>query len=431
MNAWFVWVLLAFQLALLPYFLLLLVAATAAIVARQRSLPAGEPHSRLLVMIPAHDEETGIAATVASCLASDYPAGLFGVLVIADNCTDQTAAVARAAGARVIERSDQTKKSKGYAIEWTIAKLVESGEFDGLDALVFVDADTTIDRDLLHWFDADLRAGLDWVQCYYTVANPEQSWRTRLMTYAFALFNGVMPKGLQAVGISAGLRGNGMCFSTRGLRRRPWVAYGLVEDMEFSWILRLSGESVAFEPGARVYGAMLGSGGKAAANQRRRWEFGRKEIRRKYTPQLLRAGRMNAWERLISLGEITMPTMGVLVMSYVMLSGLGVAAIAWTWPIASVAQSLLLASMAVMTLAVSLYAVAPFLAMRLPLRYAGSLVRLPVYLAWKALISIGGRPAAWIRTERVPQAKTPQPTGEGDPVPGNPAHDEVHAGETA
>ncbi|MHB1556824.1 MAG: glycosyltransferase family 2 protein [Isosphaeraceae bacterium] len=431
MNAWFVWVVLALQVALLPYFLLLLVAATAAILARRRNLPVDEPRSRLLVMIPAHDEETGIAATVASCQASDYPAELVGVLVIADNCTDQTAAVARAAGARVVERSDASKKSKGYAIESTIAKLVESGEFDRLDALVFVDADTTIDRDLLRWFDADLRAGHDWIQCYYTVANPNQSWRTRLMTYAFALFNGVMPKGLNAVGISAGLRGNGMCFSTRGLRRRPWVAYGLVEDMEFSWILRLSGESVAFEPATRVYGAMLGSGGKAAANQRRRWEFGRKEIRRKYTPQILRAERMNIWERLISLGEITMPTMGVLLASYVVLAALGAGAIAWTWPIASIAQSLLLVIMAAMTLAVGLYAVAPFLAMRLPLRYALSLARLPVYLVWKVVISIGGRPAAWIRTERVPQAKTPQPAGDGEAAPGDPSRGEVRAGETA
>ncbi len=431
MNAWFVWVVLALQLALLPYFLLLLVAATAAMLTRRRDLPADEPRSRLLVMIPAHDEETGIAATVASGLASDYPAGLFEVLVIADNCTDRTAAVARSAGARVIERSDASKKSKGYAIESTIAKLVESGEFDRLDALVFVDADTTIDRDLLRWFDADLRAGHDWIQCYYTVANPDESWRTRLMTYAFALFNGVMPKGLNAVGISAGLRGNGMCFSTRGLRRRPWVAYGLVEDMEFSWILRLSGESVAFEPAARVYGAMLGSGGKAAANQRRRWEFGRKEIRRKYTPQVLRAGRMSLWERLISLGEITMPTMGVLLASYVILTTLGAAVIAWTWPIASTAQSLLLASMAVMTLAVGLYALAPFLAMRLPPRYAGSLARLPVYLAWKALISIGGRPAAWIRTERVPRAKASRPAADGEAAARDPAQDEVHAGDTA
>ena len=111
------------------------------------------------------------------------------------------------------------------------------------------------------------------------------------MTYAFSLFNGVMQLGQNALGSSAGFKGNGMCFSTRGLRRRPWGSYGLVEDMEYSWTLRVAGEKILFEPDVAVYGAMLGSGGKAAANQRRRWEFGRSEIRRKYLGPLLRSQR--------------------------------------------------------------------------------------------------------------------------------------------
>ncbi len=418
---------LAFDLAILPYFLLLLLAAGGSILSRRRRLPADEPRTRFVVMIPAHDEETGIAATVASCRAADYPQSLFSVVVIADNCSDGTAAAASAAGARVIERFDETRKSKGYAIESTIGRLIESGEFDGLDALVFVDADTTIDPDLLRWFDADLQAGHDWIQCYYTVADPDQSWRTRLMTYAFGLFNGVMLLGLNAIGTSAALRGNGMCFSTRGLRRRPWVAYGLVEDMEFSWILRVGGERVAFEPSARVYGAMLASGGKAAANQRRRWEFGRREVRRKYTPLVLRSGRMNPWERLISLGEITMPTMGRLLAAYLLLSILGLAAVAWTWPVVSIGRWLLIASMIIMTGAFALYAAAPFVALGLPLRYAASLARLPVYLVWKLLISIGGRPTAWVRTTRVP----PAAGGGGHSDAEGRAQDELPAGRTS
>ena len=126
-------------------------------------------------------------------------------------------------------------------------------------------------------FDQALRRGHDWIQAYYTVANPDQSWRTRLMTYAFSLFNGVMLLGQNALGSSAGFKGNGMCFSTRGLSRRPWKSYGLVEDMEYSWTLRVAGEKILFLPDVSVYGAMLGSGGKAAANQRRRWEFGRRD----------------------------------------------------------------------------------------------------------------------------------------------------------
>ncbi len=117
------------------------------------------------------------------------------------------------------------------------------------------------------------------------------------MTYAFSLYNGVMPLGLNAMGSSASFKGNGMCFSTRGLRRIPWRSYGLVEDMEYSWTLRLAGERIHFESGASVYGAMVGSGQQAAANQRRRWEFGRKEIDAKFLGQFLRARNWTWWEK--------------------------------------------------------------------------------------------------------------------------------------
>ena len=110
-------------------------------------------------MIPAHDEEPASATTVRSCLAANYPASLFDVVVIADNCSDRTASLAAVSGARVVERFDSVKKSKGFAIEFLIDLLVQSGELDSLDALVIIDADTTIDPDLLVYFDRGLRSG--------------------------------------------------------------------------------------------------------------------------------------------------------------------------------------------------------------------------------------------------------------------------------
>ena len=88
------------NLAVLPYFLFLLATSLAAILtARERQVDSDDPSSKFLIVIPAHDEESGIATTVRSCLESNYPSLLFGVIVIADNCTDQTAALAREAGA--------------------------------------------------------------------------------------------------------------------------------------------------------------------------------------------------------------------------------------------------------------------------------------------------------------------------------------------
>jgi cellulose synthase/poly-beta-1,6-N-acetylglucosamine synthase-like glycosyltransferase len=395
------WFLLVANVAILPYFLFLLMIAIAAILAKRSRVPAEPARSRFLIVIPAHDEESGIGQTVRSCRASVYPESLFDVLVIADNCTDRTAELAADAGARVVTRFDDEKKSKGYAIEFVIERLVESREFDTLDALVVIDADTTIDADLLLHFDADVRAGLDWVQCYYMVANPDQSWRTRLMTYAFSLINGVMLLGQSALGTSGGFRGNGMCFTTRGLRRRPYTSYGLVEDMEYSWTLRVSGEKIAFEPSACVHGAMLGSAGTAAANQRRRWEFGRNEIRRKFLGCLLGSKQLAWWEKLISFLELSIPSMGMLLALYIGLSTLDLLA-CWEAPSAygSTMRWTILSFWSLLTVSLGAYAISPFLAMRLPWKYASTLARFPAYMIWKLLVSFRGKPKGWIRTER-------------------------------
>jgi 1,2-diacylglycerol 3-beta-glucosyltransferase len=400
------WILIVLDLAILPYFVFLLVIGLAAISAWRGPKTTQEPRSRLLVVIPAHNEESGIASTVGSCRAADYPESLFGVVVIADNCSDRTAAKAAEAGARVVERSDSVKKSKGYAIDYLIEKLDQSGELDSFDALIIIDADTTIDPHLLHSFDTNLRAGQDWIQSYYTVANADQSWRTRLMTYSFSLFNGVLLLGQRVLGTSASLRGNGMCFSTRGLRRRSWGSHGLVEDLEFTWTLRIAGETIAFEPSARVYGAMPTSGGTAAASQRRRWEFGRQEVRWKYLLPLLRTQKIGWWEKLLAFFELSIPTMGAFLPLSAVLMALNFLAWRSKQSGGGMAESwVLLSCNLFMTIAVGVYALAPFVVMGLPLRYLASLGSFPVYLVWKLLISFRGRPKEWVRTSRESQSR--------------------------
>ena len=187
-----------------PYSVFLLITSLAAISGWKRTqlqkgtTPEPSPsRHRFLVIVPAYDEGASIAKTVLSCKALQYPASLFDVLVIADNCSDDTASQAREAGARVLERLDANKKSKGYAIEYLIETLMQEGEFDRLDALVIVDADSTVHRALLERFAQELERGRDWIQCYDCVGNADQSWRTRLMAYGFSLINGVTLSGLE------------------------------------------------------------------------------------------------------------------------------------------------------------------------------------------------------------------------------------------
>jgi len=396
-------VLVVLNLAVLPYFLYLLATSVAAMRTRRERPSLEEPLSRFLIVIPAHNEESGITTTIRSCLAANYPRSRFGVVVIADNCSDRTAPLATALGVRVVERFDSVKKSKGFAIEFLIDALMQSGELDSLDALVLIDADTTVDRDLLLCFDRGLRSGRDWIQSYYTVANRDETWRTRLMTYGFSLFNGVTLLGQNALGTSAGLRGNGMCLSTRGLRRRPWKSHGLVEDMEYSWTLRIAGEKIAFQPEASVYGVMPGGGGQAAANQRRRWEFGRGEIRNKYLGPLLRSDQIGWWEKLIAACELTIPSMGGLAIVYLLLVALDASALLTSTVLGSpILRGSLLACSLFMTASLLSYAFSPFIALRLPWRYVSSIAFFPVYVGWKLLISLSGRPKQWVRTEREP-----------------------------
>ncbi len=266
---------------------------------------------------------------------------------------------------------------------------------------MIIDADTTIDPDLLRSFDAGLERGCDWIQAYYTVANPDQSWRTQLLKYAFSLQNGVLLLGQKGLGGCASLKGNGMCFSVRGLHRVPWKCYGLVEDMEYSWTLRIAGEKIAFDPDVSVYGTMVSAGGKAAVEQRRRWEFGRSGVRRKYLGPLLHSEKLGIWEKIISACELTIPPLGGLILLYGFLMTCDLAALFFRgFDDSPIVGGFLAACGVLMTLALGAYAFCPFIAMRLHGRYLVSLLFFPVYVGWKLLVSSKGRPDKWVRTPR-------------------------------
>lgn len=384
-----------------PYFVYLFIVSLAAFFARRDRPPEGEPRLRFHVIIPAHDEESGITETVESCLRLDYPEELFEVVVIADNCRDQTAALAREAGATVMERSHPTDRSKGHALKFLFDRLLHSGSIDRLDAVVIIDADTVADPGLLRRFAQILNQGHDWVQAFDTVSNTEASWRTQLMTYSFSLINGVLLLGQTALGLSGGFRGNGMCFSTRGLRRYPWTACGLVEDSEYSWSLRVKGEQIAFARDVAVKATMLAHGGHAAAEQRRRWEFGRSTLKRRMLGPLVRSKHLGWIEKMAAMIELTMPTTVALVSLLALFVGSNIfllyhrnASSETSW------ISVLLSFNAFSACGLILYGLGPFLLFSVPWRVLSSLIYFPFYALWKLLLVLHGPPRKWVRTTR-------------------------------
>lgn len=159
--------------------------------------PSGPPAIRFDIIVPAHDEEAGIAATVRSLLATDYPPTLRRVVVVADNCTDGTVREASAAGATVLERNDPVRRGKGYALAFAFERILSEAT---ADSAVVVDADTMVSPNLLRAFASRLRAGARAVQAHYGVANRQASWRTRLMHIAFTLFHEVRSRARERLG---------------------------------------------------------------------------------------------------------------------------------------------------------------------------------------------------------------------------------------
>lgn len=247
-----------------------------------------EPPPKIAVVIPAHNEEAGIAATIASVRRCRYPAAAYEIMVIADNCTDRTAAVAQAAGATVWVRHDPARRGKGQALDWFLRQWGEASQAYAITALI--DADTVVAPDFLREIAASLaHSEVQVVQGFYGVANPLENWRTALATAALCVFHHLRPAGRNRLGGSAGLKGNGMAFRTALLRHYGWPAHSIVEDLEFSLLLLRDQILVHYNPDAAVYGEMARTRQQAGV-QRRRWESGRWQMVRTYARQLLRQG---------------------------------------------------------------------------------------------------------------------------------------------
>lgn len=359
--------------------------------------PWPEPAPRLFfeVVVPAHDEEAGIARTVENLKTLDYPPELFRVRVVADNCSDQTAARAQAAGAAVMVRTDANLRGKGYALAHAFDRIIAEGQ---AHAAVVVDADTVVSKNLLRAFAARLAAGAQAVQAEYAVQNPDASWRTRLMVIAFALFHGVRSLGRERLGLSCGLRGNGMGFSVALLREVPHDAFSVVEDLEYGIRLGRAGHRVFYAPEARVWGEMV-PGEQASRSQRRRWEGGRFKLARELLPKLFPEALAQRSGLLLDLAmDLAVPPLSFLVAACV--AGAGASWLAARLGIASGAS---LVTWGLCLGFILAYIARGWWISGLGLKGLVALAYAPVYLFWKiALLLARGKEkkGEWVRTAR-------------------------------
>jgi len=233
----------------LYYFFLALVSLRTSIGRRSGQLPAGVANHRFIILIPAHDEETTIARAIASSLKLDYPADRFQIVVVADNCSDSTATVARAAGAMVLERADLTLRGKGHALQWAFGQ-IQSLPYD---AVIIQDADCRLSQTALRHFDQHLARGERVLQAAYIVSNPDES----AISYAAAVGNLIENEFFYApksyLGLSVMLRGTGMVLHRSILEQIPWNAHSIAEDTEYSIELARQRIPVRFLDDVAVY----------------------------------------------------------------------------------------------------------------------------------------------------------------------------------
>lgn len=354
-----------------------------------------------VILIPAHNEAEMLPLMLGPILTlrsgSDAPTPQ--VVVIADNCTDNTAELARQAGATVYERFDDTARGKGHALEWAFQKL--ASDFPDYTACAIFDADTLVDLNFLKAASAALNSGSQVIQGRYDILTPFKNWRTFMLYIAFALANHIRPLGRMALGLSDGLRGNGMVFRREVLERVPWQAYGLVEDIEYTTRLVQHGFRITYVPQAIVYGEAPSSA-KAATSQRMRWEGGRKAQAKRDIPALLQqAAKRSSLVLFDRAFDLVIPPLVQLVFAVFGVAFFNIVA----WYILKDSWLALDAELSLALLAgMTLYVIGGLLMARVPAKAFLMLGFVPLYLAWKlkvyALLLWHRVPSEWVRTPR-------------------------------
>jgi len=264
---------------------------------------------RYLLFIPAHNEEAMIGRILMSLARVDYDRDGFEACVIADNCTDRTAEIARRHGARVLVREDVSRKGKGFAIEWALRQV----NLDVFDAVVIADADNLIDPGFFRGLNEAIDDGSCAIQCNNCLANSRETAFTKIIHLSRTVNNELYHHAKHRIGLSSYLMGNGMCFTTQLLRRHPWATGTMAEDYEYYAELVKDNESVGFAANSRLY-HQESTGLRHASKQRLRWSSGRSQVARRYGAGLLAKGLKDRNLRVIDASfPLILPNLSLMV----------------------------------------------------------------------------------------------------------------------
>ena len=305
----------------------LMVSICSLVKLKDKPLKVNKNH-RFMAIIPAHNEEAVVGNLIESLKNQNYDKDLYDIYVIADNCTDRTAQVARRAGAIVYERFDETKKTKGYALDWFLQQKIK--EDAPYDAFFIFDADNIVDKDFIKNMNKKLCQGEDVVQGYRDIKNPTDSW----ITSGYAIFYWTMHRFYHLarynIGLSPLLNGTGFMVRFDVIKPEGWKTLTLTEDIEFSLQRIIKGKRLGWATDAIVYDEQP-VGFKQSWSQRSRWTVGHMQCIKQYTKDLAVAVKdnkslMNVDGFLYIVGSIPMfvITLVLLATNFLMYAGNGI-----------------------------------------------------------------------------------------------------------
>ena len=383
----------------LPAFLTLVwfaeIVAGCLVIRREKS-PSGEqlkPPYRTAVLIPAHNEGAGLLPTVRDCQAQLGPADR--VLVVADNCTDDTAEIARAAGAEVVVRHEPARRGKGYALEFGVQHLAG----DPPDVAVILDADCRLGEQALGHLSANAMASGRPVQSLYLMLGRDgEPNGTGVRLFAWRIKNWLRPLGQKRLGMPTQLFGTGMAFPYTLLAGRDLGNSRLAEDTALGLALAMAGRPPLFISEARIdsYFPVSEAG---AGSQRHRWEKGHLDNIVELVPgALIRSMRDRNVPLALLAIDLAVPPLSLLVLMTVACALLGSVAFAFDASTATLAvpifSLLLLTTGTVLSwIAVGRDVLSLRRLLLLPLHPIGKV------LFYNRLVS-GKTSSAWVRTDR-------------------------------
>ena len=245
------------------------------------------PEKTFAVIVAAHNESAVIGQLIDNLQTLEYPKAYYDIFVVADNCSDDTAAIARAGGAIVYERQSEVGKGKGFALEWMFDRLFAMER--QYDAVVVFDADNLVHPRFLLEMNNRLLKGDQLIQGYLDAKNPYDTWVSGTFAIAFWVIDHIWHLAKTNIGLSSVLGGTGMCIATGVLKRHGWGATCLTEDMEFTMKSLVEGIKTTWAHDAIVYDEKPLTF-QQSWNQRKRWAQGQFDVAHRFLPKMLKAG---------------------------------------------------------------------------------------------------------------------------------------------